>query len=356
MAAALTVLHAAGQTHLDLHPRNVLVTADLQLLLTDYGIPALKLALARPPPPGWLEYQAPELLVADTVPPVDELPACDVYSWGMVSWIILVRAGAPEDPHAALLKSIGPQELARRIRLEGLRPEFPAGMPLAVVRLLMSAWHSEPSSRPPASTCARILEQPLEALLRYGRYEPEGSSAPAAADAPLPPPASSMTAALAARASVAAALGSPQSQPNPEQTRAEAVAARLAQMLSSPQPATRIKALQALPGLCTEAQIAQLLERHHLLEACVKQLEGDPSWAIAQQDSVQEAACAAISALASRKELAGAVALTPGLPFGLLRLAAVEDRNRVQLRLQATRALATLAQEVRMHLRLCRCA
>ena len=88
VAAGLDAAHAAGLVHRDVKPANILVAADDNAVLTDFGLTRLAAASDGPTAPGhWVgspEYVAPEQIRGESVG-----PASDVYSLGCVLFRML---------------------------------------------------------------------------------------------------------------------------------------------------------------------------------------------------------------------------------------------------------------------------
>ncbi len=188
LAAALDYAHAAGVIHCDVKPGNVLLDAQGNAYLADFGIARLVNAanLAELPAPGTYPYTAPEVQQGQPA-----TPASDVYALGMLVYEMLV--GEP----VAERKAGRPPDVTRR------RPDVPRGIEVAVGQAL----HADPAARPPqagslAQALARAgglpplrIETPrppvLDAPPRDARDQPTnpGAAAPAAASPPAPAPA-----------------------------------------------------------------------------------------------------------------------------------------------------------------------
>ena len=140
VAEALGAVHAAGLIHRDLKPSNILLRADGQPVLSDFGLAA---ALAdvvseqRLTPPnvlvGTADYLAPEVIAGQ---PVDA--RADLYALGVVLYEML--AGfvpfAGRDPLQML-----------RAHLDEPVPPLPATVPLAVQAIVERALQKNPQDR-----------------------------------------------------------------------------------------------------------------------------------------------------------------------------------------------------------------
>lgn len=162
LAAALDYAHAAGIIHCDVKPGNVLLDAQGNAYLADFGIARLvdSAGLADLPAPGTYPYTAPEIRQGQPA-----TPASDVYALGMLVYEML--AGEP----AVDGRSCSPPDVTRR------RSDLPRGVGVAVGQAL----HADPAARPPQ---AGSLAQ---ALARAGGVPPTRSEAPRAPAADAPP-------------------------------------------------------------------------------------------------------------------------------------------------------------------------
>ncbi|ACZ89951.1 serine/threonine-protein kinase [Streptosporangium roseum] len=144
LAAALSIIHAAGVVHRDLKPANVLVNAEDEPVLIDFGIAqvldATRLTLTGTFL-GTPSYAAPELFVDE---PVGE-PA-DVHAWAAT--VAFAATGRPtfgrgtvESQMYAILN--GQADLA--------------GIPAALLPLIRAALHREAAKRPTAALLAARL-------------------------------------------------------------------------------------------------------------------------------------------------------------------------------------------------------
>ncbi|XP_043248805.1 serine/threonine-protein kinase mos [Colletes gigas] len=87
ITCALQFCHNAGIVHADVKPKNILMSADGQAKLTDFGSSVL---IAEPNEPsefhGTPGYVAPEVLKGNK-----PTPAADIYSLGIVAWQMISR-------------------------------------------------------------------------------------------------------------------------------------------------------------------------------------------------------------------------------------------------------------------------
>ncbi|MEP7158550.1 MAG: serine/threonine-protein kinase [Chloroflexota bacterium] len=152
IADALATAHDAGVAHRDVKPANILVGADGQARLLDFGISrafdegdhaeltGAGLAI------GTLPYMAPEQLCA--APPT---PASDVYGLGAVLYEML----AGRRPYAAA----SPVALANE---QSLPPARIDGVPVPLADIALEAMSADAAARPSAAGLARGLRAWLD--------------------------------------------------------------------------------------------------------------------------------------------------------------------------------------------------
>jgi CRP-like cAMP-binding protein len=155
VAEALGAVHAAGLIHRDLKPSNILLRADGQPVLTDFGLAAALADMARAQrltPPnvlvGTADYLAPEVIAGE---PIDA--RADLYALGVVLYEML--AGfvpfAGRDPLQML-----------RAHLDEPVPPLPATIPLAVQAIVERALAKNPLDR--FATAAEMAQTILGSL------------------------------------------------------------------------------------------------------------------------------------------------------------------------------------------------
>ncbi len=179
IAAALDYAHAEGLVHCDLKPGNILLDAQGNAYLTDFGIARLGGQLAPEPgsPPGTPPYVAPEVMRGQ--PPT---PASDIYSLGMVTFEMLAGRRPSHEPGAA-----GPD-------VGLLRPGLPGGVRIAVAQALSP----DPASRPPqaialAQALGRANGHAQPSALIEPAAPPGNGGQPAGLHTPPPEPAAGRT-------------------------------------------------------------------------------------------------------------------------------------------------------------------
>jgi hypothetical protein len=188
LARALATLHAAGWSHGDVSPHNVLIDDAGEILLADLGL-AAALGSRRPEGAGTPGFAAPEAVL-----PGEAKAASDVYGWGAV--VLAAALG-----HRPFDESQLAEAAARGANL----PPFPEAL-AALGPLVVAALAREPDSRPTASSLLEALgvmdaqREPLAARVASRRMEPpELIAAPRVVVAATPPPrAVGLTAAASA--------------------------------------------------------------------------------------------------------------------------------------------------------------
>ncbi len=140
LCRALDVVHARGVLHRDVKPQNILLTAEGQVKLTDFGVASLRGAAGGAAPgmttPGTPPYMAPELLFGD---PADA--RTDLFAAG----VVLHQALTGRLP----FEGSTPTELATRMLRGGPLPvASDASVPKQLADLLASVLAAEPRDRP----------------------------------------------------------------------------------------------------------------------------------------------------------------------------------------------------------------
>ena len=152
-------LHDRGQTHGDLKPSNVVLGPDGRPHLIDFNLASGR--GSRGVAGGTPAYMAPELLRALRGGPAPtDGPAADVYSFGVLAFEMLTGK-LPWRPGGGHV----PEVIAGELLAAGLRPcpVWPAGVPRVVRRLIDRCLADNPSDRPPAAECHRVLVGWLDA-------------------------------------------------------------------------------------------------------------------------------------------------------------------------------------------------
>jgi eukaryotic-like serine/threonine-protein kinase len=136
VASGLQAAHAAALVHRDIKPANLLLAADGQVKITDFGI--AHVAGSAPVTRTGTVVGTPAYLAPERVSGASATPASDLYSLGVVAYHCL--AGAP--PFAGK-----PVEVAVAHRDLPL-PPFPFAVPAEVALLVAGLTAKDPSARP----------------------------------------------------------------------------------------------------------------------------------------------------------------------------------------------------------------
>ncbi len=169
VAAALQAAHAAGITHRDVKPGNVLVAHDGRIKLTDFGIarnPADQTLTATGLMLGSPAYIAPEIASGGAVKPASDL-------WGLGATLFAAVEGRP--PYDA-----GTPMATVAAVVQGEVPRSSCSGPLAEV--IGSLMVKDPARRMPLSQVRRLLGAPPQPA------DPESVTRPVPVTVPTPVP------------------------------------------------------------------------------------------------------------------------------------------------------------------------
>src|SRR5215470_7019458 len=136
VASGLQAAHAAALVHRDIKPANLLLAADGQVKITDFGI--AHVAGSVPVTRTGTVMGTPAYLAPERVSGASATPACDLYSLGVVAYECL--AGA--QPFTGK-----PLEVAAAHRDLPL-PPFPHAVPADVAQLVAELTAKDPAARP----------------------------------------------------------------------------------------------------------------------------------------------------------------------------------------------------------------
>lgn len=138
--AGIGYAHRAGIVHCDIKPHNMVVTPDMQLKMTDFGI-ARALASIQPDEQAEIVWGSPQYFSPEQAAGSAPSPASDVYSLGVVLYEMLTGAlpyqASTSEELAKLHQSANP------IPLRTLNPAVPPDLEKIVLKLLSK----EPAAR-----------------------------------------------------------------------------------------------------------------------------------------------------------------------------------------------------------------
>jgi serine/threonine-protein kinase len=144
VAAGLDALHQAGIVHRDVKPSNVLLDANGDAALTDFGLAKGRAYTVLTSPGqvlGTLDYLAPEIVRGQ-----DATPASDIYGLGCVAFECAAgRAPFADRSLLEVTRALLDEEPADPC---AERPDAPQGLGWAILQALAK----EPEKRPPTAT------------------------------------------------------------------------------------------------------------------------------------------------------------------------------------------------------------
>jgi tRNA A-37 threonylcarbamoyl transferase component Bud32 len=165
-AAALHAAHAAGLVHRDIKPANLLLSADGEVKITDFGIsyaagsaPVTRMGMVI----GTPSYLAPERIAG-----VAATPAADLYSLGVVAYACL--AGAPPFRGDSLEVVIAHRDRPL--------PPLPRAVPADIAALVAGLTAKDPAARPANAAAVAARAARLREAAAAGTLPAAGTGAP----------------------------------------------------------------------------------------------------------------------------------------------------------------------------------
>lgn len=151
--AGVGYAHRAGLVHCDIKPHNMLVTKDMRLKVTDFGI-ARALATIKPGERNDIVWGSPLYFAPEQAAGEGPTPASDVYSLGVVLYEIL--SGTPPFTAASADELARLHLSARPLPLSEYVPDIPPALEEIVMKILSK----EPAARyRTADQLGRVLQK-----------------------------------------------------------------------------------------------------------------------------------------------------------------------------------------------------
>jgi ankyrin repeat protein len=126
--------------HRDLKSSNLLVTEDLRVKVSDFGLARVKDNRYRPINPLDISIQAPEVLRAPPPARMVYTEKSDIYSFGLLLWELYTVRVPFSDMDA--------QDVAMGVLTKKLRPTIPTTCPPQLSCLMERCWDDDPNNRP----------------------------------------------------------------------------------------------------------------------------------------------------------------------------------------------------------------
>ena len=222
VASGLQTAHAAALVHRDIKPGNLLLAADGQVKITDFGI--AHVAGSVPVTSTGIVMGTPAYIAPERVSGASATPASDLYSLGVVAYECL--AGTAPFTGKPLEVAVAHRDLPL--------PPFPHAVPAEVARLVGELTAKDPAARPASAEEVAARADRLREDLTEGAAAWLCSVPGSGADIPAPGPATAP----------ARTLGTPARRARPRRARRIAVAASAAAAVV----ALAVLALAVAPG------------------------------------------------------------------------------------------------------------
>jgi len=151
IARGLLHLHSEGLIHRDLASRNILLTANNDVKVTDFGMSRQKHETSNANKTysgvGPLKWWPPEAIRDRTYS-----EKADVWSYAVTAWELLAKS----EPYP----NVDITEVAMKVVYEGLRLDIPADTDPAIANILRACWQTDPDKRPTMKEICSALAGP----------------------------------------------------------------------------------------------------------------------------------------------------------------------------------------------------
>ncbi|XP_040268134.1 receptor-interacting serine/threonine-protein kinase 4-like [Bufo bufo] len=132
--------------HRDLKPHNVLLNKSLDVQLTDFGLAKHEASISMSQSiVGTVAYIPPEAFVSVTYKPTKEF---DVYSFAILTWVVLSGQEPYENVNIELIKVLIPQNQKHRPDLNLVSKWTSQKMVPEAIQLMQECWDADPGKRP----------------------------------------------------------------------------------------------------------------------------------------------------------------------------------------------------------------
>lgn len=146
VARGMEYLHLQGVVHRDLKSENLVLTDDLHVKLTDFGVGCLETECdLRSADTGTFRWMAPEMISHQHYS-----KKVDVYSFGVILWELVTG----EVPFHDMI----PAQVAFAVVHKNARPSIPDDCPLPLRHLKEHCWNANPDRRPNFYQIVQTLE------------------------------------------------------------------------------------------------------------------------------------------------------------------------------------------------------
>ncbi|KAL3680094.1 hypothetical protein R1sor_023050 [Riccia sorocarpa] len=136
IAEGMNYLHSQGVLHLDLKSHNLVLTEDLRVKITDFGVARLQSECeSMTPDAGTFRWMAPEMIRHKTFS-----TKADVYGFGIILWE-LYTGNIPYEEMSAI-------QAAFAVAHKRTRPTIPDSCPKPLKQLMEECWAEIPEKRP----------------------------------------------------------------------------------------------------------------------------------------------------------------------------------------------------------------